>query len=364
MNPNQPNQGAGGAAGGAAAGLAAGAIPLLQQLVQQGQGGAARHQGGYKKLEPFSTGDPVEWDQWKTAFIQTCAINEWDAARSRRELLAAMKGDAFYQVRGIPLDDQPGPNGQVAPVQDMLDLYQERFVPESSVNLARELFFAARQKTDETNNQFHNRVRYLWQAAHPGRQPGDIQADRNAREVFLMGINHPEVREKSAFQHPEDYDTALTFVNDNEATLRSLKKRNPFFKKPYVHAMRGNSGNTRGNRGSTSSIHGVRGGVGKASSSRGPRCYGCGQYGHIRRNCDQPAQATSGTSGNNSSRGSSGRGTGSRRGRGRGGRQSGPNRSSTPYLAAMTNNTLADDNPNVTPDGSDEEAEQTAGSGN
>ena len=240
---------------------------VREMMPPAAQAGPSNH-GGYRRLTTFSSADPVEWDAWKSTFLQTTICNQWSDARARRELLASMSGEAFTQVRNIDVEADPDENGKVQPVAELLAKYEERFMPESAVGLARQRFFAARQRQDETNNTFHNRVRSLWTAAHPGVDTASINQDRNAREIFVYGLRNRNVRELTAHAIPNNFEEALARANAQEAVQRTLIHRDPFHR-------------------GTNQLNAMGTGPGAPS---GPRCYGCNQAGHLRRECPHEAK--------------------------------------------------------------------------
>ena len=292
---------------------------MFQQLMaNQRPAGAGPPAGGFRKLAPLKSADPIEWDTWRKTFEQTVICNAWDHSRARRELYASMEGEAHHQVRNIPVNAVPDANGVVPPVQDMLNEYQERFVPESAITLARERFRAARQKSEETNNQFHNRVRYLWTAANPNAPANDLEGDRDAREVFLFGLRNEAVREQTAMQHPETFTRCLALANSNEATIRQLQRRNPYHRRG-IHALSAPS-------------------TAAMDKDKNTICWHCNDKGHVKRNCPLLRNKNSSPSGSkNKANRAGGRGQQNGRGRGRGGSRGRGGRSTggRPLLGAM-----------------------------
>ena len=320
-NPQQQNPNLGGDGAGLGGQGGQGPLANVQQFVltpamfqqlmaNQRPAGAGPPAGGFRKLAPLKSADPIEWDTWRKTFEQTVICNAWDHARARRELYASMEGEAHHQVRNIPVNAVPDANGVVPPVEDMLNAYQERFVPESAITLARERFRAARQKPEETNNQYHNRVRYLWTAANPNAAADQLEDNRDAREVFLFGLRNDAVREQTAMQHPETFTRCLALANNNEATIRQLQRRNPFHKRG-IHSMASPS-------------------TAAMDKDKNLVCWHCNERGHAKRNCPvlKNKSSTASSSRNagkftKSTRGQSGRGRGRGGNRGRGGRASG-----------------------------------------
>jgi len=282
-------------------------------------------QGGFKKIANFASGTPVGWFSWLTRFRMAIAINGWDHARARRELVSGMDEPAQLLVGHIPPGDVPDAAGNVPHVDLLIAQFQAVFVPEAAINIAREDFWEAKQKREESISEFHGRVRYLFRQAHPHAPPDAINNNRDAKEIFIAGLRDLRVSEITMYQNPGNFDEALTAANNNTAFSRVMQRRNPYYKKPYMGAIGATSEATAvaGPR-EAPFLAGVRGGTVPrrprgAGSGPGPRCYNCQRFGHIRRECphQEPRAEATGFRPRGRGAGRGGRGRGRPSGRGR-----------------------------------------------
>ena len=207
--PPPPAAAAAGAAAGAAAAAAVDPAPVAT-IVANAVAGAT---GGTKrKLTIFSSADGVEWLTWRRNAELTVDINGWGVERARREIAAAMEGAA---ARGMA-DIKPTPGGLGGhTVKDLLDAFQERFLPEAQSDLSRALFRNARQVAGETVLQWHSRVRELFLRAHPGE---DTEASLLLRDQFVLGLMELDVKTWTLDTRPATFTQALNIASNKTAS--------------------------------------------------------------------------------------------------------------------------------------------------
>jgi len=126
----------------------------------------AANPGGTRKLSPLSSVEGADWRVWRRAFEQTALINNWNDMRGRREIYAAMEGEAARNTQDL----EPGQFGNVA---DMLAAFEARFVPAADTKLCRAQFESARQLPNEQMTAWHARLRELFIRAFPGQAVED-----------------------------------------------------------------------------------------------------------------------------------------------------------------------------------------------
>ena len=110
--------------------------------------------GPNRKLLTFEKTSGSEWRTWRNHFEMVVQINGWDAARCRREMKAAMMGEAARMTSDIDL----GQNQMAA----ALNLYEARFMPPAASAAAKVEFHAICQLSSKTELQFHARARELF----------------------------------------------------------------------------------------------------------------------------------------------------------------------------------------------------------
>ena len=261
-------------------------------------------------LEKFTCGTVEGWLSWRATFMTIVTVRGWDAQRARRELFAAVQGLARTYIEDIPLEDElpagAGPNAVIAPVAELLDLYEARFVPEAASHEAHVQWVAARQNEDETLQAWHSRCRHLHRRAYPMIPADEINGNPDLIRKFCLGIANPDVMEKTFESGPNNYPEALVIASRKEA----VKKVTDGVRKGGKH-------------------HRSLFGMGSPSDARGGGnpgnrdCYLCHKDGHFFRDChwykrgQELMNRGGGRGGRGGNRGGSSRG--SSRGRGRGG---------------------------------------------
>lgn len=256
----------------------------LEQLLRAVRGG-----GGGKKLRTFTgsagaAGLGAEWVTWRSHFDTVRELNNWDDLVSRRQLKAAMDGEAARTVSDIDIEAA----GRT--INLVLTDYAARFLTPAGGQLARTEFHGARQEPHETERQFHSRVREMFIRAYPA-QAANLNASELLIQTFALGLADTEVARYVMDRTPAQYTEALELATAKRATEHALKAH----------------GKLRGG------LHAI-GSSGQATSAK---CWNCGKGGHMQRDCTEPENR------NNSYGGNSGRWRGRRGGRGRGGQGGG-----------------------------------------
>ena len=113
------------------------------------------HQGGTKKVTPFTTGAASNWTIWRRNFITIALINGWPDERQRREISAAMEGEAARSIGDVDF-------AAIADRDALLDAYEERFLPLAAGIIARAELKTARQIPQENVLQWHTRLREIF----------------------------------------------------------------------------------------------------------------------------------------------------------------------------------------------------------
>jgi hypothetical protein len=129
----------------------------LQQLLQ-----VIRVGGGGHKISKFLSAEGTEWRIWRRNFEQTIQINAWPNERYQREAAAAMESTGAEFTSDIPGFVQ-GRN-----INDMLNLYETRFLPAAAGQLAAAQFQTAAQMDSEQIAVWHARLRTIFERAFPG----------------------------------------------------------------------------------------------------------------------------------------------------------------------------------------------------
>ena len=173
-----------------------------------------------RKVEPLTSADPQDWIAWRDSFEITVGINNWGHQRARRELAAAMQGEAKRAV--IDIDIQA--DAHAADVVLLLNIYEARFVTAAAGDLARAEFREAKQKEEETILQWHARLRQLYIRAYPNLNAAAINASLDLRDAFILGLSDAQVKQDTWRARPLTFAAALTTAGNCHAGMIVLKQ--------------------------------------------------------------------------------------------------------------------------------------------
>jgi hypothetical protein len=218
----------------------------VRDLINQ-RGGAGR------KLSSLESVNGSDWRVWRNHFTTVAQINDWNDLRQRRELRAAMQIEAARLTADINVE------AQGLTIADVLNAYQERFLPAAAGQVARVEFHAAKQLPDETVLQFHGRCRELFMRSYP-----EVNAPDDSVlliQTFSLGLADDEISRYVLDRAPATFTEASNLAQTKAATEAALR-----FK-------RGQKGPFVGQMGKTENRH------------ANLQCYSCGLKGHIKRNC-------------------------------------------------------------------------------
>lgn len=221
-----------------------------------------------KKLEKLEETTGSSWQSFRQHFVTTALINGWEDQRQRRELKAAMHGEASRLTSDIDID-VPGRN-----IAATLDLYESRFLPAAGAQAARVEFHAALQRPDENVVQYHGRVRELFSRAYPGEVAQDSVL---CIQTYALGLADMEVSRYVLDQNPDTYSRASELAQVKGATEAALRARG------RSKGATGGSINQLGDESVNWLNNGGRGGDKKNKETR--KCWICGTVGHIKEDC-------------------------------------------------------------------------------
>ena len=163
----------------------------------------------------------------------------------------------------------------------LVEAFKKRFTPVRIQAVQSGLFHERKQKERETVDGYAQALKVLFGRAYPSAQRGSAEAETMGRYVltsqFVSGLL-PQIKSNIAGVE-EDFDTLLTKAWFEEAKLRELggddfRQRKPTMI-PRLPRHTEESGQTKAKP--TESP--------RYSSPRGPKCYGCGNYWHLKIKC-------------------------------------------------------------------------------
>lgn len=277
--------------------MAAQQIAELQQRLQQLEQNPGIRRIN-QKLSRFSNEPGDDWLVFKNHLQRTLELNGYDDLQSRLALASCMSGKAALAT----LDIQPRQNQGNAEITfpNLLQLYEDRFMPASASQIARVRFDAARQGAHEDVLEFHGRLRALYSKAYP-----NANDDTNLIRRFIMGLRRRDIRTQAMRHNPQTYAGALE-VAQNEASVVQMVRVTEMGAAALEEPMEIGALDPAEGRG-----------------ARSGDCHFCGKAGHWKRECNllKKAQAA-------------GRGRGRGRGGPAGGRGGAPRRNLVAALEA------------------------------
>ena len=202
---------------------------------------------------------------WRSQFQVIADYHRWSDEEAKQLAYAYMKGTALESIMDICLTG-PETIGQV------LDEYQNRFLPESDSQLLRAQFACVVQLPNESVQKLHARMRVLYHLAYP---------DANTRnevyliEKFISALNNHEVQNYVRRRKPPTYAKALHIANEETSfILMDLA----------THAPGGLQAPMPGDTSFIAALKARRTESGRSSAPR-RKCYYCDEEGHFKEQC-------------------------------------------------------------------------------
>ena len=170
--------------------------------------------------EKFSDNLVQDWRLWRKHFITIVKLQDLNDEQTRLALVASMTGNVRDAVADLSYDQRVlAPNPANDPVEanaeQLLEIFESRFVTAAASEFAISQLEAARQHPQEPLANFHSRLRSLWRKAYP-----DDESEAQLLRKFQQGCGMLEIRTSISKAKPTTYADALTAAQDADAVLR------------------------------------------------------------------------------------------------------------------------------------------------
>lgn len=275
---------------------------------------AAPNPGGNSRLQKLESTAPQDWRVFRNHFLTVARINNWPELRQRRELQAAMTGEAALLTGDIDVE-------VAANIDAALATYDLRFIPPVAGQVARGEFHSASQRPDELVTQFHGRLRNLYLRAYPNVA---VEESQQAISQFTMGLIDETTALFVVQRAPETFTAALNLAQVEGASRMTMALRRKGAFNGTMNALQINALQDMGQgaQGGAPAICYTQGG---AVVTPPGHCWYC-QGPHLRHECAAYLKAKAYIAAENSKSGGGwkrGKGNRGGRGGGRGGQQKG-----------------------------------------
>lgn len=203
---------------------------------------------------------------WRSQFNIVALLNQWGETEAKFMAYTYMRDCALEAVQDIKLN-------QPDTLEQLLDKYQNRFLPSSKSQMLRAQFAVVSQLPNESVQKLHARMRAMYHLAYPNQYGQD---ETFLIERFISALNKRDVQNFVRRRKPKTYDEALEVANEETGfvllddathTPGGIQQPTPS-DTSFIATLR--------NRPSQNSAKGP---------SKDKQCYYCGGTGHFKDRC-------------------------------------------------------------------------------
>jgi hypothetical protein len=240
-----------------------GACTVMQATLTSNATAIANRKTAVRYMKPFSNSDPQgrdkkkgeNWLTFRRQFKIHCKSQGYNAEQSKGCLAMSVEGAAAESVAELKPEDY-------GTIDEMLDAYEEKFLPPAASTLAQTYFEQATQTASETALEWHSRLFTLWRRAYPNSTDVTPLIRRFAFGLLVLSTRQ-EILRRQADTYSKALEIAQTEEAIQKATSRTAVNQAIMPARTMDEPMDINAMNT-------------------------VRCYNCNTVGHIRRDCTKP----------------------------------------------------------------------------
>ena len=235
-----------------------------------------------RKLDSLTESTPEAWRRWRRHYETVQAINDWQPGRAKREILAAMQGDAADSMASVDLQ----PAVAAFTIAQALDRAATMFITEQDSDLALQELEDARQKPTETCLQYHVRLANLYRNAHA---VNNIENIRALITKFQSTLHDERVVNALHGLELPTYAAAKQAAQRAEAAIKRQARATAPSGGAKVYGITATryDGGAHGETPDDEAVHAIPRG-GRVQNSAGPgtgNCFACAQGGHRISEC-------------------------------------------------------------------------------
>ena len=188
-----------------------------------GHGG---QQAGRAKAQLLESADPKHWRTWRNHIGLVIEENDYAAVnhdRAKRMIKINLYGEAEELTRDIEYitaDEAAAAGDDEETWNEFLDRLQDKFLPRSAQMLARTVFEASKQRTDETLGRFHARLLSEFNLAYPNAD--DPNLDQHVIRRFCYGLRDSVVQTHVLQGDPQAYGDCLQLAEARYAVMSAV----------------------------------------------------------------------------------------------------------------------------------------------
>lgn len=233
-----------------------------------GVGGAIAGGLGFHGAKPLSSNlkfggtEREDWLSFRRQFSFAVLLANYNDAQAKAGLFLCMTGPAQLTVQD---EDHMDPGRDI---NQLLDIYEEKFMPPAASAMAMNKFEQAMQQPRESILQFHGRVRQLYARAYPNNVGMEILPIR----VFSQGLSRQLVKAAVLRKNPTTMAAALEAAQQEQSVIEQMNPQAADGRGGFVVVQKQDGINAM----DPNSIDAMR---------AGDKCWNCGKTGHPARDC-------------------------------------------------------------------------------